>query len=386
MGWSLQGRTFVLGDAGRPTRDADGTDPTYTFLERNAGHFGELSEPSLTDELGNSLKQPWRGFELWSVAGLVLGVVVLGGVVIAVTARRAPPRVALVTSVVFSALLVTGVLYFALSYDTYVPRHTGLARFTQYMPLLVVLLIGIALTGVRDRFVARQRGVPGAAGRIAVAAVAVCAATAFGIWATVDLYQDDTRLGPAGAATYRYLRDHGRDGEVVLSNAGTRGQFEFFTGLEDPLEARQALLETPAFARRATGLLESAHRFFTGAGDADLADRLHASWVVVTPAGSFLGAGTSYGQPPPGWAPPGFREVFRRDGVVVFEREGKHPHVRAVGPHRDRAGETVVVLLGGAALAAGAWALRRRAVSARRTTGSPVPPPPSADRDGAQAR
>ena len=54
----------------------------------------------------------------------------------------------------------------------------------------------------------------------------------------------------------------GAPGDVVLSNALTTGTVESFTGLEDPLEGRQPLIEDPAFLAAANQLLLDAHDWF----------------------------------------------------------------------------------------------------------------------------
>ncbi len=148
--------------------------------------------------------------------------------------------------------------------------------------------------------------------------------------------------------------------------------------MEDPLEARQALIESPTFVMHATALLEDTHRFFTGTGAGDLADRLGVNWIVVAPRPSDLGAGASYGSPPPGWTVPGFTAVPARDGFVILHRTTDTAGRRFTGPAEDRTAETLVVLAGVAAIfaAAGlAWRLAGRRPNRRERPGLADPEP-----------
>ncbi len=359
-GWALQGRTLVISDASNPALLPGGRDPTFLFLERNAGRFKAVHQPDLGDEISGNLQTPWDGFQLDSGWGVLLGVGVLAGIVIGLTSRRRALRQGVIAVVVFSALLTAGVVYFATAYDTFVPRHTGLGRFVQYAPLVIAMLAALAIEGIALRIealtvVARHR-VLAATG----AAVVVIGALAFGISLTVNRYRPQNQLPDSGARVLHTLAARAKPGEVVLVNAGTRGIFEFWTGLEDPLEARQALIENPKFVARATALLEDTDRFFTGTGAAHLPDRLGVNWIVVTPRPSDLGAGASYGSPPPGWSVPGFTAQAAHDGFVILHRPTATAGRRFTGPAKDRAAETLLVLVGAAAIAsAAAWGWRR---------------------------
>jgi hypothetical protein len=366
-GWALQGRTLVISDASNPTRLPDGRDPTFLFLERNAGRFGEVHAPELDEELSGNLETPWDGFELNSPGGVLLGVGVIAGIALGLTARRRALQQGVIAVVVFGALLTLGVVYFAAAYDTFVPRHTGLGRFVQYAPLVIAMLAAMAIEGFAIRIesltVATRHRVAAATG----AAVVVIGTLALGISLTMNRYRTQNELPDAGARVLERLAARGTPGEVVLVNAGTRGIFEFWTGLEDPLEARQALIENPKFVARATALLEDTNRFFSGTGAADLPDRLGVNWIVVAPRPSELGAGASYGSPPPGWTVPGFTAQPGPDGFVILHRGTATAGRHFTGPAKDRGAETLLVLAGGAALAtAVAWAWRR---NGRRTPG-----------------
>lgn len=375
-GWALQGRALVITDASNPALLPDGRDPTFLFLERNSGHFQQVHEPKLRDELSDNLQTPWNDFQLNSGWGVLLGVGIAAGIVIGLTSRRRALQQGVIAVVVFSVLLTAGVIYFATAYDTYVPRHTGLGRFVQYAPLVIAMLAAFAIEGIALRIesltvVARHR-VLAAAG----ATVVVVGSLALGISLTLNRYRPQNQLPESGARVLDTLAARAKPGEVVLTNAGTRGIFEFWTGLEDSLEARQALIENPTFVSRATALLEDTHRFFTGTGAADLPDRLGVNWIVVTPRPSDLAAGASYGSPPPGWSVPGFTTQPAHDGFVILHRTTATAGRRFTGPAEDRATETLLVLAGGAALAgAVAWAWRRNRRPAAGPDRSGLPEP-----------
>ena len=60
-------------------------------------------------------------------------------------------------------------------------------------------------------------------------------------------YAVELRLPPDGQAALETLRTTGSSGDVVLSNSLTTGTIESFSGLEDPLEGRQPLIEDAEF-------------------------------------------------------------------------------------------------------------------------------------------
>ena len=152
IGWALQGRVSVLGDAANPQRLADGTDPTLVLTARDAGQFGPVKEPSIGDEMSGYLEEPFPGLRLDSGVGVLLCLAIAGGLALAVV-QGGTTRKGVITLGTFTAFLTVGVLWFTLNYDTYVPRHTGLARFVQYAPLVIAFAAAIALAAYarRDR-------------------------------------------------------------------------------------------------------------------------------------------------------------------------------------------------------------------------------------------
>ncbi len=374
-GWALQGRTLVISDASNPTRRADGRDPTFLFLERNAGHFGKVHAPELANELSDNLQTPWDGFDIASGWGVLLGIGIIGGIVIGLTTRRRGLQQGVIAIVVFGALLTAGVVYFAASYDTFVPRHTGLGRFVQYAPLLLAMLAAMAIEGITLRLesltiTTRHRLVAGMG-----VAVVVLSSLALGISLTLNRYRTQNELPSSGARVLDQLAARAKPGEAVLVNAGTRGIFEFWTGMEDPLEARQALIENPKFVAHATALLEDTDRFFRGTGAPDLADRLGVNWIVVTRRPSDLGAGASYGSPPARWTVPGFTAQHAPDGFVILHRTTATAGRRFTGPAQDRTAQTLLVLAGAAAIVAATASAWRRA--GRRPAGNRGRPGPA---------
>ena len=134
---------------------------------------------------------------------------------------------------------------------------------------------------------------------------------------------------------------------MLLANTNTRGLLEYWTKGDDPLAARQAYLEAHGFVSLATRTLEDSHRFFTGAGAADLPDRLHVNWIVVAPTPAGIGGAIALGTPPAGWTVPGFHPVHASASAVVLRRD----RLLTVGPPTgvaiDRAGRVIVATVAG---------------------------------------
>jgi hypothetical protein len=123
--------------------------------------------------------------------------------------------------------------------------------------------------------------------------------------------------------------------------------------------------------------LEDAHRFFTGTGAPDLADRLGVDWIVVASTPSVMGSGASYGLPPPKWTVPGFVPDRVRDGVVILRREHAGPVRRFTGPAQDRRTETLIVLVVAVLVAAAAWAVGSRRRAGRNVVSPEAEPQPA---------
>jgi hypothetical protein len=215
--------------------------------------------------------------------------------------------------------------------------------------------------------------------RVVVASALVAGAGTVAILETVDRYRNFQSVPPATVALLDALERTARPGDALLSNVGTRGTFEFWTGIENPLEGRQALIEDPEFVDHSTAVIEDAHRFFTGTGAADLADRLGVNRIVVADDPSLLGGSASWGRPEAGWAVPGFAAVrTNQDGFTVLHRPTVEPGRAHEGGARNRAAPTILVLLVMGGAAGIAWlALRPRRPRRRPRPPRADDPPPS---------
>jgi hypothetical protein len=376
MGWALQGRALVSGDAQRPHLAANGSDPTLVYLERNVGHFGPVGQKTLTSELAEGIDNPWPGLDLLSIGG-VLALATIGiGVVAASVIDDRRARKLLGSIAVFAVLEAAVAAYFAASYDTYIPRHTGLSRLFGYTPLGLALLGGLAVQGY-GALVARvaprlTRPRP----QVVIAVLVACGAVAVGTWLTVDPYRGQRGIPADGQAALRYLDRHATSGQVLLSNAGTRGIVEFWTPVDDVLEARQPLIEQAVFLDRGIDLLDRAHAFFDGTGEARLADRLHVSWIVIADRATDLGAASTYGHPPANSTFRAFERVWHRDGITIYRRVKEFPGAPVLGAVRHRAAQTIgavllVLLAIGVCLLGIAWLTpKRRARRGGRFSGS----------------
>lgn len=376
MGWALEGRALVAGDAQRPHRAANGSDPTLIYIQREAGNFGPVAQRSLTSELTQGIDHPWPGLDLVSIGGVLAFTAIGIGVIAASVFDDRRARKLLGSMVVFAVLGTAVVVYFAASYDTYSPRHTGLSRLSGYAPLGLALLGGLAVQGymaLATRVAPRLTRPRLQAG---VAVFVACGAVVGATWLTADPYRGQSAIPADGQAALRYVARHATSGQVLLSNAGTRGIFEFWTPVDDVLEARQPLIEKPAFLDRGIDLLDRAHEFFDGTGEANLADRLHVSWIVVAHRAIDLGAAPRYGHPPANSTYRGFQRVWQRDGITIYRRMKPLQGAPVLGAARHRAAQTtaaalLVLLATGVCLIGIAWVTpKRRARRGERFSGT----------------
>jgi hypothetical protein len=363
MGVGLQGRPVVAGGALNPG-SALGADPTWTFFLRSTGDFTipEPKPPALP--LAGGVTNPWAGFRITSAFGWwlipfagigALAFAALGG-------RRA--RSGVIGLAGSTVLVGAGIAFFALVFDTYVPRWTGLVRFGQYLPLLAGLGVTFAIAGYLRlwAWLAEVR-VPRAFALVAAIAGIVWLVP----WAATR-YAAEPAIAPDGRAALEALRSMGSRGDVVLSNALTTGTIESFTGLEAPLEGRQPLIEDPAFLAATNQLLLDAHQWFAAPSDRRFLDRLGVRWLLVLDDPATLGAPATLGGTASrveivdglriAWSGPGIALLEVRDAVTAAAvTDGLRPVVdvpRAalVGVLGIIAGAIVVVPV--------AWIRRRR--------------------------
>ncbi len=213
-------------------------------------------------------------------------------------------------------LLGAGIAFFALEFETYVPRWTGLVRFGQYLPLLVGLSVTFAVAGyIRLWAWLAEVRVP--------RAFALGAALAGILWLAPQAlarYRLELAIPTDGQAALETLRTMGAPGDIVLSNVLTTGTIEAFSGLEDPLEGRQPLIEDPAFLATANRLLLDAQDWFADPDSRTFLDRLGVRWVLVADDPAILGttgtlggsvAGTTSGE--------GLRVAWSAPGIALLE-------------------------------------------------------------------
>jgi hypothetical protein len=289
-GVALQGRALVATEALRP---ATGRllDPTWTYLQYSSGIFTDQPPPPIASRLASGVRAPWPGILLGSLKSMWLVWLVGLGVVVAAALGDRRLRAGLLTGAVAGVLLTVGIGVFALAFSTYVPQHTGLTRFAQYIPAAFGFAVGFALQGY---LLAWERITGESAGpRFAVVASAV----AVGLLVSVvtPAYREDVGISPSGAAAIAELGRDAQPGDVVLTNALTSGQLEFFTGVEAPLEGRQPLIEQAAFLDQANATLLAAHNFFGPVHDGAVLSALGVRWVLVVDEPSTLGATASLG-------------------------------------------------------------------------------------------
>ncbi len=387
-GVSLQGRAVVASDAAHPAV-VDGIDPTYTFFRRTAGGFEDAAPRGRGTRVRAAIDRPWPGIDVLEGrrGKAVLGVVALG-LVLALLVGGAGLRKGVVSIGAFGGLLAAGMAFFAVSFDTYVPQHTGIARFGSYLPLVIGLAVGPSIEGFLLGL-RRVRVRPGP--RLAAVLVAVVAVP----WAIMTVMaplrseqrvnggkvgpefgETDERLGrPAEQAVAALLKEAAPD-DAVLSNASTRGTIEFLTGREAPLEGRQPFIEDSSFLLEVNDLLLDTHEYFLDPSKADVLQRLDVRWLLVAGDPSALGANFSYSS-----EDTPIEEALGRS--LVVERLARQPYLETVwrgggvGLFRtrepsepvDQVGEAdprpVELILSGVALAlvlVGVGAVSRRAV------------------------
>jgi hypothetical protein len=350
VGVLFQGRPLVATEALRPSL-AGGGDPTWTFFLRSTGDFGtpEAARPALP--LARGVTTPWEGLTVASGTGWWFLVAVAVGAFFVLARPSWRGRAGVVGWALGAGLLGLGMAFFALRFETYVPRWTGLVRFGQYVPVLAGVGAAFGLEGGRWAWRLAAGGPPGpVVRRWVVRGVGVGAVVWLVAVAGAAFERDAVRLSPAGERALAELARLGAPGDVVLSNALTPGTIEFFTGLEAPLEGRQPLIEEPDVLAAANELLLRAHRFWTGdAGAGDLLGDLGVRWLLVADDPALLGASAGLGGSTGDLVGrPGVEVVWSEDGVAIAR-------VGPVGGEGGAAGAWDGAAPGASGGAAGAW-------------------------------
>lgn len=349
LGAGVQGRASVAGEALNPG-GAQGADPTWTFFLRSTGDFSEPERPPPTRPLAGGVTTPWAGLRVTSAFGWWLGPVLAIGAAFLVGIGGRRGRAALLGLAIGGVLVAAGVAFFALGFQTYVPRWTGLVRFGQYAPLFASLGVAIAAAGY-------LRGWSWLAGRSVPAiltAVLALVGVAWMIPGAMDRFGSEPRIDQAGVDALEALRRLGQPGDVVLTNALTTGTVESLTGLEDPLEGRQPLIEQPAFLASVNQLLLDAHGWFARPDVDGLPARLGVRWVVATDTPARLGATAGLGgDVQTVRAAPGLHERWTGDGIAIFEIDRPNSAAAVVDATRPivEAGRFALLAFLGTALA-----------------------------------
>lgn len=355
-GLALQGRAVVASDAANPGAGSS-TDPTWAFLERHEGNFSSVEPPQVSEQALDSVSRPWPSSLVSDGLWIPLTAVVLIGIVAAARSRSQRLRAGGWALAVWLAILLAAAAFFALAFDTFIPRHTGVTRIGGYGYLLAGL--GIALVAQLALRAVARRGSPGAIRMAAAAAVVffVCWAVPVGVVSLAG----HSEVGPEGGRALAELRSRGSDGGgAVLANVSTRGVIEQQTGLEVPVEGRQPVIEDPGFLAAANDRLAEVEEFFVNAGAraagaGDVLDRLDVRFVLAASDPDQLGSPYHFADTS-GLASrlarePALQPVWSEPGIELFEVRGWSP-----GPERVGVAKPVGGAWGGAALALAALA------------------------------
>jgi hypothetical protein len=297
-GWALQGRLFVGADAAHP-RLVSGSDPTLRYFQLSEGL---RQRPDIGSRLARQLLDVVQvpasnAATPWVLAGLLSLCVLL---TVSSGSRRS--REALVISGGLALFLAAGAAWFGLRYSTFVPQNTGLSRFTQWAPLVFVLVavcgidsglrrIGSSPRGVRIR---RSLSTPPRARTVLVGALVVASAVA---WTGVVQREFPARLSftresaDAVGAIQRVVAP----GDVLLTNLATHGILEYATSAEVPLEGRQPVIEDLKVLKGTNSYLEKVDAFFDNPEGTDPGKVFDARWVLVSDEPRAFGATLGYG-------------------------------------------------------------------------------------------
>jgi hypothetical protein len=346
LGWSLQGRVVVISDALRPTL-VSGEDPTWTYLRRSNGDFsGRQVPPRLIDEVASSVSRPWPNEPILAGRNHWLIGVAAAGVLLALGFATRLVRLGVVVGLLAGVLIVAAMGAFAVAFETYVPRHTGLGRIGQYVPLLVGTVLGFAAAGYQaawSRIVDRR--VPLFAGILATA-------VAFGLAVPIingSYYANETRLPPSGRAALEALRSMAGPDDVAISNAITYGTIEFFSGVEAPLEGRQPLIEEPQLLEDVNGLLISMNRYLLSSLNREAVEAVNDlgfRWLIVVDDPSTLGADDLFGGSIARFTDdPTVRLAWQGDGVAIYESALPHAAALQLQPGQARPNRFVAASL-----------------------------------------
>jgi hypothetical protein len=295
-----------------------GEDPTWTFFNYSTGVFTEPLPAPPALPLAGGVAFPWDGFRVTSAFGWWLLATIGVGLFLLAAFGGRRGRAAVLGLGLAGGLLGATIAFFALSFDTYVPRWTGLVRFGQYVPLGVGIGVAFALEGfLRTWARIAEHSVP----RILPFIAAVIGVVWLVPW-VVPRYAAEPRIQPAGFEALARLQALADADDVVVSNVLTTGTIESFTGLENPLEGRQPLIEESDLLQAANALLLAGHRFFGDPADRSYVAGLGARWVLVADDPAILGATATLGGSTGvldavAW----LRPAWQGPGIAIYEVE-----------------------------------------------------------------
>src|SRR5690606_22713349 len=130
-GLSLQGRAVVASDAANPAL-ARAEDPTWAFLRRHEGEFGDRFPPDAATRAVASIRRPWPAALVRDGGWVLLLAALVGSLLAGLRARRRGTRRLAAILLAALALLALAGLGFALAFDTFIPQHTGMTRMGAY--------------------------------------------------------------------------------------------------------------------------------------------------------------------------------------------------------------------------------------------------------------
>lgn len=337
LGWSLQGRAAVISDALRPTMNGN-DDPTWTYLRRSNGDFsGRQVPPRLIDEIASSVSRPWPNEPI--VAGRNQWLIAVGGAGLLLALAFGSPtlRRGVGVGLLGGILLTSAMLAFALVFETYVPRHTGLGRMGQYIPLFAGTVLGFAAAGYEATWRRIIGSRPAAVKGLLAVAVAVGLAVPY---LNAAYYASETRITPPGLDALEALRTMAAPGDIAISNAVTFGTLEFFSGVEAPFEGRQPLIEDPKLLHDVNALLIALNRYLASPLNESAVtaiESLGARWLVIVDDPDSLGADDLFG----GFVArfdndPTVRLAWQAEGIAIFESTLPHATAAQIQPARPR--------------------------------------------------
>jgi len=323
VGIGLQGRAIVAGDAFNP-KISSGGDPTWRFLRLSVGVLDVEPVPTLREQIDENLRRverPWGKSLPVDVTSAWLAIPIVAGLIMLGVKGGERERAGFLALLIFAGLLMASAVLFAVSFVTFVPRHTGISRMSQYMPMAIALAMALSVEGYRRALngirVQREFGM----GDIVGAGV-LTFALAMGVAVPLASYQSKPVLTEAGRDGTDALRIFSTPGDRVLSNATTRGTVESLTRIDSLLEGRQPLIEDAEFLDHTNETLESAIRFFRSPAEDSVLTDFGVRWLLISDKPALLGAEESFGGSVEQFRGlPQFREVWSAEGVALFETD-----------------------------------------------------------------